>query len=51
MLVIKNLPAIAGDVGDVGSVLRSGRSPGETNDNPLQILRREELDRLQYIGS
>jgi len=36
VLVIKNLPTIAGDVGDVGSVLRSGRSPGEANDNPLQ---------------
>ena len=31
--VIKNLPANAGDK---GSILGSGRSPGEGNDNPLQ---------------
>ena len=34
-LVIKNLPANAGDIGDTGSVSGSGRSPGEGNDNPL----------------
>ena len=27
---------IAGDSRDVGSILRSGRSPGEGNGNPLQ---------------
>ena len=27
--VLKNLPVNAGDTGDVGSVLGSGRSPGE----------------------
>ena len=32
-LVIKNLPASAGDA---GSIPGSGRSPGEGNDNPLQ---------------
>ena len=31
--VVKNLPA---DVGDIGSVSGSGRSPGGGNDNPLQ---------------
>ena len=31
--VVKKLPA---DVGDVGSVSGSGRSPGEGNGNPLQ---------------
>ena len=31
--VVKNLPANAGDV---GSILGSGRSPGEGNGNPLQ---------------
>ena len=30
------LPANAGDVGDVGSIPGSGRSPGEGNGNPLQ---------------
>ena len=29
-------PANAGDTGDVGSIPRSGRSPGVGNDNPLQ---------------
>ena len=35
-LVIKNPPANAGDVRDVGSIPGSGRSPGVRNDNPLQ---------------
>ena len=34
--VVKNLPANAGDTGDVGSIPASGRSPGEGNGNPLQ---------------
>ena len=32
----KNLPANAGDTGNSDSILRSGRSPGEGNGNPLQ---------------
>ena len=35
-LVVKNLPANAGDVRDVGSIPESGRAPGEGNGNPLQ---------------
>ena len=35
-LVVKNSPASAGDVRDVGSIPGSGRSPGEGNSNPLQ---------------
>ena len=35
-LVVKNLPANAGDIKDVGLIPGSGRSPGEENDNPLQ---------------
>ena len=35
-LVVKNLPASAGDRRDVGSILGWGRSPGERNGNPLQ---------------
>ena len=35
-LVLKNLPANAGDVRDGGSIPGSGRSPGGGNDNPLQ---------------
>ena len=32
----KNLPAIAGDIRDMGSIPGSGRSPGEGNGNLLQ---------------
>ena len=35
-LVLKSLSANAGDVGDVGLIPGSGRSPGEGNGNPLQ---------------
>jgi len=35
-LVVKNLPARAGDIRDIGSIPGSGRSPGEGNGNPLQ---------------
>ena len=34
--VVKNLPANAGDTGDMVLTPGSGRSPGEGNDNPLQ---------------
>ena len=34
-LVVKSLPANAGDIGDAGSNLGAGRSPGEGNGNPL----------------
>ena len=32
----KNLPANAGEAGDLGSIPGSGRSPGEGSGNPLQ---------------
>ena len=35
-LVVKNLPANAGDARDVGSIPGSGRSPGGENGNPIQ---------------
>ena len=35
-LVVKNLPAKAGDAGDAGPSPGSGRPPGEENGNPLQ---------------
>ena len=35
-LVVKNLPANAGDIRDAGLILRSGRSPGGGHGNPLQ---------------
>ena len=34
--VVKDLPASAGDAGDVGLIPESGRSPGGGNGNPLQ---------------
>ena len=33
---VKNLPASAGDAGDVGSVSRLGRTPAVRNGNTLQ---------------
>ena len=35
VLVVKNLPANAGDVRDLSSIPGSGRSPGEGHGNPL----------------
>ena len=40
-LVIKNLPASTGDIGDVGSIPRSGRFPEVGHGNPLQYSCRE----------
>ena len=53
--MVKNLPASAGDAGDTGSVLGSGRSPEVGNGNPLQYSCLENsLDRgacgLQSVG-
>ena len=36
MLVVKSLPANAGDIGDMGSIPGLGNSPGGGNGNPLQ---------------
>ena len=36
VLVVKNLPANAGDIGDVGLIPGWGRQPGEGNDNLFQ---------------
>ena len=35
-LVVKNLPANAGDIRDAGLIPGSGRSPGGGHGNPLQ---------------
>ena len=35
-LVVKNPPATAGDIRDVGSIPGTGGSPGERVGNPLQ---------------
>ena len=37
-LVVKNLPANAGDIRDLGWILGSRRSPGGGHGNPLQYL-------------
>ena len=34
--MVKNPPANVGDLGDVGSISRLGRPPGERHGNPLQ---------------
>ena len=54
--VVKNLPASAGDTGDMGSIPGSGRFPGIGNGHPLQYScletpRTEEPGRLQSMGS
>ena len=36
VLVVKNPPANAGNIKDVGLIPGSGRSPGGGNGNPLQ---------------
>ena len=35
-LVVKDLPAKAGDIRDMSSIPGSGRFPGEGNSNPIQ---------------
>ena len=40
--MVKNPPADARDIGDMGSVPGPGRSPGEGNGNPLQYSWTEE---------
>ena len=55
-LVVKNLPANAGDLRDTGSIHGSGRSPGECYGNPLQYSclgnpRTEEPGGPKSIGS
>ena len=47
VLVVKNLPANAGDIRDVGSIPGSGRSPRGGNGNPLQYsCQRNPMDRV-----
>ena len=54
--VVKNLPANAGDTGDMGFVLRLGKSSRERNATQSNILAweirgKEEPGRLQSTGS
>ena len=48
MLVVKNLPANAGDIRDAGSIPGLGRSPGGGNGNTLQY---SCLDNLMNRGA
>ena len=49
--VVKNSPANAGDIEDVGSILGSGRSPGGGNSNPPQYFCLENpMDRGAWVG-
>ena len=43
VLVVKNPPANAGDIRDMGSIPGSGRFPGIANGNPLQYSCLESL--------
>ena len=45
VLVVKNSPAKAGDIEDVGSIPGLGRSPGVGPGNPLQYCLVNLLDR------
>ena len=54
--VVKNLPANAGDIRDVGLITGSGRSPGGGHGNPLSTLPwripgKVEPDGLLSLGS
>ena len=56
VLKVKNPPANAGDIRDVGSIPGLGRSPEEGNGNLISILawnilRTEEPGGLQFTGS
>ena len=44
-LVVKNLPANAGDARDTGSIPGLGRSPGGGTGNPLQYSRKSHGQR------
>ena len=55
-IVVKNLPANAGDVRDAGLIFGLGRSPGVGNGNSVQYSNLENswtevLGRLQSMGS
>ena len=52
VLAVKNLPANAEDVRDMGSILGWGRSPGGGHSNPLQYSCLEScMDRGAWQGT
>ena len=50
-LVVKNLPANAGDIRDTGLIPGLGRSPGKGNGNPLQYSCQENPMDRGALGS
>ena len=50
MLVVKNVPANAGDVRDTGSISILGRSPGKGNGNSLQYFLPGESHRQKSLA-
>ena len=52
MLVVKNIPASAGDIRDVGSIPGSGRSHGEGNGNSWQYsCLKKSIDREAWCAT
>ena len=49
-LVVKNLPANAGDVRDMGSIPGPGRSPGGGNGTPLQYSYWKTHEKRSLVG-
>ena len=49
--MVKNPPANAGDVGDMGSIPGPGRSPGGGDGNILQYTCLENLHGQRNLGS
>ena len=50
-LEVKNLPANAGDIKDMGSIPGLGRSTGEGNDNPTLVsLLRQSHEQWSLVG-
>ena len=47
--MVKNLPAKTGNTGDVGSIPRLGRIPGEGNGNPGDALHNKQKVELDYF--
>ena len=49
--MVKNLPAIAGDIRDVSLISESGRSPGGGHGNPVQYPCLENSHEQRSLGA
>ena len=49
VILVKNLPASATDIRDVGSIPGSGRFPGGQHSNPLQYSEEDTIFRVYNI--